>query len=66
MDAAIRAVAESNLNDIPDMCSSCIYWSFPGEFERMQSELSNRKEELKAKKRSWIVPHFRRHLNDHL
>jgi GNAT superfamily N-acetyltransferase len=59
MDATIRDVAESTLDDIPDVCSSCIYWSFPGEFERMQSELSNRKEELRAKKRSWAVQMLR-------
>ncbi len=55
METIIKDVTESNLNDIPETCSYCIYWSFPEEFERTKSELSKRKQELTAKKRLWIL-----------
>jgi len=55
METVIKDVTESNLNDIPETCSYCIYWSFPEEFERTKSELSERKQELTAKKRQWIL-----------
>ena len=51
----MKDVTESNLNDIPETCSYCIYWSFPEEFERTKKELSKRKQELIAKKRLWIL-----------
>ena len=55
MDVTIKDVTKSNLNDIPETCSYCIYWSFPEEFERTKSELSKRKQELTVKKRLWIL-----------
>lgn len=55
MEVTIKDIKESNLNDIPETCSYCIYWSFPEEFERTKSELSKRKQELIAKKRLWIL-----------
>jgi len=55
METMIKDVTESNLSDIPETCSSCIYWSFPEEFERTKSELLKRKQELTAKKRLWIL-----------
>lgn len=55
MEIIIKDIRESNLNDIPEICSYCIYWSFPEEFERAKSELSKRKQELIAKKRLWIL-----------
>ena len=55
MGTIIKDIAESNLNDIPEVCSYCIYWSFPEEFEKIKSELAKRKQELTAKKRLWIL-----------
>ena len=55
METVIKDITESNLNDIPEICSYCIYWSFPEEFERLKSELSKKKQELIAKKRLWIL-----------
>ena len=55
METVIKDITESNLNDIPETCSYCIYWSFPEEFEKAKSELSKRKQELIAKKRRWIL-----------
>jgi len=55
METVIKDITESNLNDIPETCSYCIYWSFPEEFERTKSELSKKKPELTAKKRRWIL-----------
>ncbi len=55
METTVKDVTETNLNDIPETCSSCIYWSFPEEFERTKSEISKRKQESKAKKRLWIL-----------
>lgn len=55
MTVTIKDVTESNLKDIPDTCSSCIYWSFPEEFEKTKSELSERKQELTDKKQGWIL-----------
>ena len=55
MKITVRDITESNLNDIPETCSHCIYWILPEEFERMKSEFSKRKQELIAKKRLWIL-----------
>ena len=55
METIIKDVTESNLNDIPETCSYCIYWSYPEELERAKSELSKRKQELRAKRRLWIL-----------
>jgi ribosomal protein S18 acetylase RimI-like enzyme len=59
LEATIKAVTKSSLRDIPEPCSHCIYWSFPEEFERRKSELSERKQELEAKKRMWIMQALR-------
>lgn len=55
METIIKDITESNLKDIPETCSYCIYWSFPKEFERTKPELSKRKQELITKKRRWIL-----------
>jgi GNAT superfamily N-acetyltransferase len=55
MKIIIKDVTESTLDDVPGICGRCLYWSFPEEFEKLRSELSKRKEELKAKKRQWIL-----------
>ncbi len=55
MKTMIKDITESNLNDIPETCSSCIYWSFPEEFEEAKPELPEKKQELIAKKRQWTI-----------
>jgi len=55
MKTMIKDITESNLKDIPKTCSHCIYWSFPEEFEKTKTELSERRQELTAKKRQWIL-----------
>ncbi|MGD8506668.1 MAG: GNAT family N-acetyltransferase [Candidatus Bathyarchaeota archaeon] len=59
METTIKDVTESSLNDIPETCSCCIYWSFPEELERMKLALSQRKQELRAKKSLWILQTLR-------
>lgn len=59
MEATIRDITETNLKDIPEICSYCLYWSFPEEFERTKAEISKRKQELTAKKRQWILQTLR-------
>ncbi len=55
METMIKDVTESNLKDIPETCSYCIYWSLPEEFEKTKSKLSEKKQELTEKKRLWIL-----------
>jgi len=52
---AIKNVTESNFNDIPEPCRSCLYWSFPEELEKTKREFSKHKQRLEAKKRQWII-----------
>ena len=51
----VRDVTESNLNDIPETCRLCVYWSLPEEFERTKEERSKHGAELEARKRQWIT-----------
>ncbi len=55
MKVTIKDLTELTLNHIPGMCSHCLYWSDPEEFERTRSEISERKQELTTKKTRWIV-----------
>jgi GNAT superfamily N-acetyltransferase len=59
LKAIIKNITESNLDDIPEPCSCCTYWSSPKEFERTKSELSKKRQELKTKKRLWILQTLR-------
>jgi GNAT superfamily N-acetyltransferase len=51
----IKDLTESNVNDIPDPCKSCIYWSFPKEFEDTTEKRQKRKQKLAAKKKLWLL-----------
>jgi GNAT superfamily N-acetyltransferase len=53
MEIVIRDVTESNLDDMPEPCRSCTYWSLPEETERMKIEVSKRK------KRRWLLQTIR-------
>lgn len=55
MEEEIRDVAESNLDDIPEICRFCLYWSFPEEFEKTKTKPSKYKQQLEAEKKKWIV-----------
>jgi GNAT superfamily N-acetyltransferase len=51
----IKDVIESDFSDIPEPCRSCLYWSFPQEFEWAKREASRYKQRFEAKKKQWII-----------
>jgi len=51
----IRDVTESNLNDVPEPCKSCLYWSFPEEFDWTKRKVSEWKQKYERKKKQWIT-----------
>ena len=56
MEVEIKDITESNLNDIPEICRRCLYWSFPEEFETVKTESGGKyKQELEDKKKQWII-----------
>lgn len=55
MKPIIKDITESNLNDIPEPCRSCLYWSFPEEFEWTKREVSKYRQRFEAKKKQWIL-----------
>ena len=56
MEFEIRNLSESNLDDIPEICRRCLYWSFPEEFDTVKTESGGKhKQELEAKKKQWIL-----------
>ena len=57
MDLEIRNLSELNLDDIPEICRRCLYWSFPEEFdaEKTKAKQTKYKQELEAKKKQWII-----------
>jgi len=55
MKVEIKDVTESNLNDVPETCRLCLYWSFPEEFEKAKTEPSKYKQKIEAKKKQWIL-----------
>lgn len=55
MEAIIRDIAKSNLNDIPEPCRSCLYWSFPEEFEWSKRKISEYRQRYEAEKKQWII-----------
>ena len=53
IEVDIEDINESNLKDIPEPCRGCVYWEFPGAFEKSEKDPS-KKWELEAKKREWF------------
>ena len=55
MEIEVKDVTESNLDDVPETCRSCVYWSSPEEFERTKANRSKHKGNLEARKKQWIA-----------
>jgi ribosomal protein S18 acetylase RimI-like enzyme len=53
----IKDIVQTNLQDIPETCSGCVYWEFPEEFDKAKAERmeSQRRLEFEQKKREWFV-----------
>ena len=53
IEVNIEDIRKSNLSDIPESCSGCVYWEFPGDFEKSKDD-PQRKAELSLRKREWF------------
>ncbi len=59
MEIAIKDITQENLDDIPELCKSCLYWEFPEDF-RDPSLLDPRKKlEFEARKKEWFIQTLR-------
>jgi len=53
IEVDIEDIRKANLKDIPESCRGCVYWEFPGDFERGKDE-PQKKLEFEAKKLEWF------------
>lgn len=55
MSFKVENLRVDNLGEIPLPCKKCVYWEFPGEFEKMRLAEPEKALESAAKKRAWFV-----------